>query len=267
MANAETDALPAGTKSRQVFLSLREQIANGRLSRGQKLPGEEQLAETFGVSRVTVRRALDVLADSGLVERRAGSGTRVRSAATQRQAIVLDFSTLLPQLVEIGERTEVRLLSFRYGAAPDFVLRALELQAGDTVQIAARVRSVDATPFSHLTTYVPSHIAESYSGDDLATTPLYKLLERGGVQIAEARQSVSAALAGPEIADALNIPVGSALLSLERVMRDSDGNGVEYLSGLYRPDLFRLDMNLARVGQGDTRHWEPTIGRLGGNAP
>ena len=267
MRAAEADALPAGAKSREVFLSLREQIANGRLATGQKLPGEEQLAEAYGVSRVTVRRALDVLADSGLVERRAGSGTTVAGKYARGSAIVMDFTTLLPQLVEIGRRTRISLLSYGFGAPPGFVAKALGLPDGEDVQIASRVRSADNTPFSHLTTYVPADIARSFSRDDLATTPLYQLLERGGVQIADARQTVSATLAGPEIADALNVPVGSALLSLERVVHDIEGRGVEYLSGLYRPDMFRLDMNLARVGQGATRHWEPTIGPAGSSTP
>ena len=74
-------------------------------------------------------------------------------------------------------------------------------------------------------------------------------------------QSVSATLAGPEVADALDVDVGTALLSLNRTVRDVHGNGVEYLVGLYRPDMFRLEMPLSRVGHGDGRHWEPTIGR------
>lgn len=260
MAGNETDALPAGAKSREVFLSLREQIANGRLTQGEKLPGEEQLAEKYGVSRVTVRRALDVLAGRGLVERRAGSGTKVAASAAEKQPVVMDFTTLLPQLVEIGRRTSISLLAFGFDSPPGFVADALDLAEDETTQIATRMRSADGVPFSYLTTYVPAGIAASFSRDDLATTPLYKLLERGGVQINDARQTVSATLAGPEVADALGVPVGSALLSLERVMYDIERRGVEYLSGLYRPDMFRLDMNLTRVGQGGERHWEPAIG-------
>ena len=63
------------------------------------------------------------------------------------------------------------------------------------------------------------------------------------------------------MAEALSIAEGSALLSLKRVVRDVDGNGVEYLSGLYRPDMFSLEMPLARVGDGVGRHWEPAIGQ------
>jgi GntR family transcriptional regulator len=256
--------LPEGAKARRVYLSLRDQITGGELSDGETLPGEQKLAETFGVSRVTVRRALDALASGGLIERRAGSGTRVRAHPACGQRAAIDFHTLMPQLVEMGQQTTARLLSFSYDSAPDFVASAMGLDAKSPVQIATRVRLTNDVPFSHLTTYVPAQIAQNYSENDLATTPLFKLLERSGAQIKEAHQSVSATLAGPDVAEALEVAVGSALLSLRRVVRDVDGNGVEYLAGLYRPDLFRLEMPLTRVGQGTARHWEPAIGQSEG---
>lgn len=246
-----------------MYLSLRDQISEGRLATGETLPGEQKLADTYGVSRVTVRRALDALAKGGLIERRAGSGTRVRAGQNTGQRASMDFNTLMPQLVEMGQTTTARLLSFSYDAAPDFVATAMGFEHPEQVQIATRVRLVGETPFSHLTTYVPAQIAQNYSENDLATTPLFKLLERSGVLIKEAHQSVSAALAGPDVARALDVAEGSALLSLKRVVRDIDGNGVEFLSGLYRPDMFRLEMPLTRVGSGSTRHWEPAIGQGG----
>ncbi|WP_298679960.1 GntR family transcriptional regulator [uncultured Lentibacter sp.] len=255
--------LPEGAKARRVYLALRDQISGGDLRDGETLPGEQKLAEAFSVSRVTVRRALDALAQGGLIERRIGSGTRVRARAASGQRAEMNFNTLMPQLVEMGQKTTARLLSFSYGSAPDFVASAMGLGGAAKVQIATRVRLAGDVPFSHLTTYVPAQIAQNYSENDLATTPLFKLLERSGVQIKEAHQSVSAMLAGPDVAEALEVEVGSALLSLRRVVRDVEGNGVEYLSGLYRPDMFRLDMPLTRVGEGGARHWEPAIGESG----
>nr|WP_281496111.1 GntR family transcriptional regulator [Marivita sp. S6314] len=256
--------MPDGVKARHVYLSLRDQITGGDLRDGESLPGEQKLAETFGVSRVTVRRALDALAQGGMIERRAGSGTKVRARVASGQRAAMDFNTLMPQLVEMGQQTTARLLSFSYDTAPDFVATAMGFDSKSKVQIATRVRLADDIPFSHLTTYVPAQIAQNYSENDLATKPLFTLLERSGVQIKEAHQSVSATLAGPDVAEALNVAVGSALLSLRRVVRDVDGNGVEYLSGLYRPDMFRLEMPLTRVGQGAARHWEPAIGQSEG---
>lgn len=261
MKAAGSATLPEGAKARRVYLSLRDQISDGTLSDGETLPGEQRLAETYGVSRVTVRRALDTLNQNGLIERRVGSGTTVRSKALMGKRAAMNFNTLMPQLVEMGQSTTARLLSFSYSQPPDYVARALDLAPAEKVQIAIRVRLTDAAPFSHLTTYVPTEIAQNYSENDLATTPLYQLLERSGVEIDSAHQSVSATLAGPEVAEALDVAVGSALLSLKRLVRDINGNGVEYLAGLYRPDMFSLEMPLARVGDGVGRHWEPAIGQ------
>ncbi|KIN63472.1 UbiC transcription regulator-associated domain protein [Sulfitobacter noctilucicola] len=263
MDNTGAALLPEGAKARRVYLSLRDQITGGALPAGASLPGEQKLAESFSVSRVTVRRALDALASTGLIDRKAGSGTTVREGAVSGAPVAMNFTTLMPQLVEMGHTTQARLLSFTYEHAPSFVGNALGLSRDDTVQTAIRVRSADDTPFSYLTTYVPERIARNYSEDDLANHPLFSLLERSGVAIDQAHQSVSASLAGPEVAQALEVAVGTALLSLKRVVLDVDGNGVEYLSGLYRPDMFRLEMPLTRVGQGAARHWEPAIGKDG----
>lgn len=250
-------ALPEGGKARRVYLLLRDEIARG--AHGDRLPSEQRLAEHFSVSRVTIRRALDALAGDGLIEKRTGAGSRILGAEDGAR-FKADFATLLPQLVEMGRRTTARLLSFSYAPAPDPVARALGLAPGARVQTAVRVRLAEGRPFSHLTTHVPEDIATGYDEADLAATPLFRLLERSGVRIAAAHQSVSATLAAPDVAEVLETSVGAPLLALQRVVRDAGGHGVEFLSALYRPDVFRLEMTLNRVGADDARHWAPVIG-------
>lgn len=260
--------LPEGGKARRVYLLLRDDMSNGTYGPGASLPGEQRLAELHAVSRVTIRRALDALAADGLIEKRAGSGSVVRAPEAGNATLAADFTTLIPQLVAMGQSTTARLLSFSYGSAPDAVAAAMALPQGGRVQTAVRVRLVEGRPFSHLTTYVPEAIATNYTEADLATTPLFRLLERSGVQVDAAHQSVTATLASPDVAEALGVSVGSALLSLRRVVRDVNGQGVEYLSALYRADIFRLEMSLNRVGLGAERHWEPVIGdQAGRGAP
>lgn len=259
MSDHAKSTLPVGGKALRVYLSLRDDIANGAHPEGVLLPGEQRLAESFGVSRVTVRRALDALAEGGFIEKRAGAGSEV-IAPKSAAPISADFANLIPQLVEMGRSTTARLLAFSYGAPPAEVARAMGLSPGARVQTAVRVRAMEGRAFSHLTTYVPEDIADNYGEADLASTPLFELLERSGVRVEAAHQSVTATLASPDVAEALGIEVGSAVLSLRRVVRDNAGRGVEYLSALYRPDMFRLEMTLNRVGLGGARHWEPVIG-------
>lgn len=255
-----SSTLPEGGRARRVYLLLRDEINAGRYRPGSFLPGEQRLAEIHGVSRVTVRSALGGLAADGLIEKRAGAGSVVRDPAGP-EAMSADMATLIPQIVTMGAVSDARLLSFGYGAAPDRVAAALRLGPGARVQIAERLRLAEGRAFSHLTTYVPEDIARHYSEADLATTPLFRLLERSGVTPDRATQTVTAALASPAVAEALGIAAGSALMSLTRVVRDVSGRGVEYLAALYRPDLFRLKMDLvARRGDSGHRHWEPVIG-------
>nr|WP_259993631.1 GntR family transcriptional regulator [Sulfitobacter sp. S190] len=256
--NKGRSSLPEGGKARRVYLHLHEDITRGSYAEGAVLPGEQKLSVQFDVSRVTIRRALDALEDEGLIRRSAGSGTTV-CAAPDAPSVAADFTTLMPQVVQMGYDTTVRLLSFGYGPPPAAVAREMQQTSDAVMQRAVRLRLVEEQAFSHLTTYVPEDIARNYSEAELATEPLFILLERSGVVVQTAHQSVSATLASPDVAAHLGLSVGAPLLSLDRVVRDAQGRGVEYLSALYRPDMFRLEMTLGRVGAGEARHWEPII--------
>ena len=94
---------------------------------------------------------------------------------------------------------------------------------------------------------MPERIGVTYSEADLAARPLLSLLERSGVQIEHATQEVTAVLASPEVAAALDVDVGSALLGITRTVFAADGSGVEHLSALYRPDRYALRMEMVRT--------------------
>jgi GntR family transcriptional regulator len=250
------DASVEPLKARRLYLLLRERIANGELAPGSRLPGEPSLAAEQGVSRVTVRKALDTLAAEGLIDRRPGSGTFVREVRAVRP-IVADLSNVLSHLVQMGRQTGVRLLSFSYGAPPELIAEALLLEPGERTQRSVRVRLIDGAPFSYLTTHVPERIGLTYSEADLAATPLLTLLERSGVVAERASQIIGATLAGPEVAEVLGLEMGSPLLSLTRIVSDASGRGVEHLHALYRPDRYSFHMDLVRTGAAGERQWRP----------
>jgi GntR family transcriptional regulator len=243
-------------KARRAYLLLRERIHAGELVPGARLPGEPAMAAECGVSRVTLRRALDQLAAEGLVERRPGVGTFVREAAPLPPAGI-DFADVFAHLKEMGRRTEVRLLSFGYVLPTGPVAAALGLSSGQRAQRAVRVRMMAGAPFSFLTTHVPEQIGQTYSEAEMANQPLLSLLERSGIRIARARQDIGATLAGPDLAEVLQVETGAPLLSLTRVVEDAAGRAVEYLQALYRPDRFTFQMQLARTGEDGARRWSP----------
>lgn len=248
---------PGGTKSHQLFLLLKDAITSGRMAPGTKLSGELKLAEEHRVSRVTVRRALEALMEEGLIMRKPGVGTLVCERPVGATVMTASVSNLLPNIVKMGESSRVRLLEFGYGYPQDGVRERLRLEEGERTQLSVRVRLAEDKPFSYLTTHVPERIALSYNEEDLGTTPLYSLLERSGVRLDHAAQTISATLATKDVAEALDVAVGSPLISLTRVVYDVDGRGVEHLHALYRPDRYRIEIDLCRAGDADDRYWQP----------
>ncbi|WP_108659730.1 GntR family transcriptional regulator [Acuticoccus kandeliae] len=255
-ARATTDPL----KTQTVYLILRDQILSGEWAPGDRLPGEPTLAAGQGVSRVTVRRALAQLAEEGLIERRAGAGTFVRVDRAKVGTLITDVANAFGHLLEMGRSTDVRLIAFSYVRAPEPVRVALGLGEGAVVQRSVRVRLIDGTPFSYLTAHVPEEIGRVYSETDLAHLPLLELMERTGLRTHHARQEMTAVLAGPEVAEALGVAVGSPLVSLSRVVFGPADEGMEHLHALYRPDLYSLRMDLVRTGREGARHWSASAG-------
>lgn len=238
----------------QVYLVLRNKILTGVYPFDSILPGEQETSGTFGVSRITAKRALNELADGDFVVRERGRGTRVvyRAPTPPVQANV---EGLLENLLAMGLETKVELLAFDYVDADAEVSRVLQCDRNCTVQRAVRMRHLEAEPFSHLTTYVPEDIGRSYSRADLASQPLLVLLERSGVVVGRAEQTITATLADAEVSAALGLELGAPLLSIHRVVYDLDERPVEFITALYRPDRYQYRMMLSRVGDKSTRSW------------
>lgn len=230
----------------QIFLILRNQIVEGRLLPGALVSGEEELARQYGVSRITARRALAELAAEGLVTRGRGRGTHV-ARRSEPAPIHAGVEGLIENLIAMGLKTQVAVIEFGYEPASPEVAAALRVPAGTEVQRTVRVRSLDIGPFSHLTTYVPQEVGRKFTDRDLAHEPLLSLLERSGVVIGSADQTMSATLADTRAGPLLDVSIGAPLLRMTRVVQDVDERPVEYLVGLYRPDRYQFRMSLDRV--------------------
>jgi GntR family transcriptional regulator len=240
----------------QIYTILRDEIVSGAYPNGAILPSEFELTRQYGVSRVTAKRALNELAAEGLVSRERGRGTVVRFEAPS-PPVRASVEGLLENLLQMGIKTEVRLLDFDYVAASEDVARALGCETGTIVQRAVRLRHMEGEPFSHLTTHVPETLGRSYSRDDLANRPLLALLERCGVIVSSAHQTLTAALADARIAPLLEVQVGAPLLRITRTVYDQDQRAVEHITGLYRPDRYQYQMTLNRIDGEDRKIWSP----------
>lgn len=249
------------TKYHRIYLLLKDCIERGHFEPGACLPGELMLSQQHQVSRITVRRALAALADEGLIERRVGVGTVVVQRHAEISQITADISNLLPNFVRMSNDSSIRLIEFAYRLPPPAVAARLKLAPRERVQYSVRVRSMQGGPFSYLVTHVPASIAQTYDESELSNTSLFVLLERGGVEVDHATQTISAVLATQEMALALDVSVGTPLIALQRAAFDASGRGIEHLDAFYRPDRYKIQVDLGREGDARSRYWAPVAKR------
>jgi len=246
-------------KYHQIYLVLREQLQEGRFDR-DGMPGEHQLAEQFGVGRITIRKSLEMLVADGLIVRRPGLGTwpvqQGRSGGNGKGARVsrekAHLNGLLGNIVTMGLRTRVHVIDSTVVNATEAIAEALAIETGAPVHKSIRVRSAQPGPISYITTHVPQGLAQ-ITRKELERKPLLVLLEEAGIELGAATQTISARLADAVVARHLEVAVGSALLAVTRLVRDVNERPVQLLQGLYRPDRYQYQMQLSRVGDIDAK--------------
>lgn len=235
----------------QIYDLLRARIMDSTLQLNDRLPAEQDLTQALGVSRITVKRAMNELAVAGLVRRQRGIGTVVIydvAAPTVKGS----FETMIDGLTRMGLETEVQLLDCTIGTASPAISEALDLKGGKSVQRIVRLRRLDGEPFSYLVTYIPYDIAEGYDDAQLATESLIKLLEQAGHAPVEAEQTITATQAEPAVAANLGVAPGSPLLRIHRIMKDASGRPVQDITAHYRADRFEYHMRLNRNNAAET---------------
>ncbi len=254
-----SDKLPL-PKYHQIYLVLREKLQEGAFDSG--VPGELALAKQFDAGRVTVRRALEQLAEEGLITREPGRGTWPTRSAAQGPKGFFDpnplahesrLTGLLESLVSTNRSTTLVLREWRTITASESVAAALAISVGDKVKKMVRVRSSSDGPVSHITTYLPYPLARNFARRDLASKATLLLLESAGIALGRAHQTVSARQADATVASELGVAVGSALLAVRRVVYDEDERPVQWLHGLYRPDRYEYQMEISQVGSIDAK--------------
>jgi GntR family transcriptional regulator len=230
----------------QIADLLRKRIARGVWRQGEKLPSLETLMEEFGVARVTVRQAVELLSREGLLLAQRGKGTFVTSTPTPRrwqrewqtvhasvEALAQAFQDTKPRIVTIDESIS---------SAP---LHEEDGLAAERYVYMRRVHSEKDEPYCvidiHLDEAIFRTAPNRYRNE--AVIPLLAELETNG--IAQAKQILTISNADMEIARLLNIHVGDAIAEVRRVFTNQAGQVIYLGEVTYRGDLFRLEMDLA----------------------
>ena len=198
---------------RQLFLVLHDEIDRGLIAPGDPLPTEQTLCDQFGVSRITVRRALADLAEQGYIERRQGVGSFVREhGPTEPADLSLAGRSYMDGLRQSQFETEVEVVELGTRRPPRTIAEALGT-SGELLHIV-RVRRQRRTgePLIVSDAWLPNELADTLTESALLRSPLYELLSDAGVVMDRVQHEITAEIAGPRNAHLLDTAIGAPLL-------------------------------------------------------
>jgi GntR family transcriptional regulator len=230
-----------------LYLQLKEslvaEITSGRYRANQRLPSERELAGRFKVSRMTVRQALTELARDGTIYTRVGKGTFVAEPKIDQQLRAL---TGFSQDVRArGSRPGSRVLEARVVPATPDVAAALRVPPDTEVILLSRVRLADDVPLAVETAFLPFARFPGLLRHDFSVESLYNVLEAEfGLQLTQAEQSIEAALAGAREIELLQLIPPAAVLKMQRLTLNGDGEPIEYVLSSYRGDRYKFRSTL-----------------------
>lgn len=224
----------------QLSQQLENAITSGFLKPGDRIDTEVEIAERHGLSRPTVRQAIQELVNKGLLVRRRGVGTQVVHAQLRRP---VELTSLYDDLSRANHRPATTVLALRPIPADARVASALNLTDGAEVLYLERLRFDGEQPLAIMHNWLPGDLVTT-TVEELESSGLYELLRRSGVQMRVANQRIGARAATGAEAKLLSVKSGAPLLTMERTAFDDTGRAVEYATHAYRADSYSFETTL-----------------------
>lgn len=232
----------------QIAQRIKQYIEERALKDGDLIPSERELCETFAVSRMTVRQAIDMLVDEEILERQRGRGTFVTSPKFSQSLTVLTSFTL--DTVTRGMVPTSKVVFCGVVPAAPQVAERLQIKPGDDVVQVARVRYADGEPHAYECSNLLCEMASPLLDIDLTNRSLYRTLnEVCGLHLVKARELIEAKLCPPEIGGFIKVPPQALTFFIRRITFNEAGRAVEYVESHYRTDKFRFEVELT-LGNG-----------------
>jgi len=236
----------------QIYVAIRQKIQSGDLPTGSKIPGELQLAEQLDVSRITVKRALNELAQSGLVTRQRGRGTIV-TANTD-----LNFNDsgrdYVKNVEKLRNTTQAIIISREIVTAPSSVSANLELPNKTEVEKIAHCLQLEKKILSYVETFLPLGLTDGLTNTELKEASLLTLLNRKNITAKRAEQTILPVSASEVVAQALDATEGLPLLKIHCVMYDYDNRPIQDIYAWYHPDRYKYKMTLENLDGANLTH-------------
>jgi GntR family transcriptional regulator len=248
---AGVTSTPAGPKYLAVREHLRRRVS--ALPEHTLLPPEPVLCAEYGVSRITLRRAVDGLVADGHLVREQGRGTYVTRPGIRheyRESFVHRIAGFSSVMSETGAQVGTSVLTQQVVVAPPSVAAELRLSPADDVVELVRLRSVDGAPNHVAHTYLPESLFPKSAEQDFSQGSLYEYLRREyAADLAHARIVVDVDTAAPDEAELLQVVAGSPLLVVRTTVRDSADHPLLHSFSRLRPDVSQVEFEVSVGGR------------------
>jgi GntR family transcriptional regulator len=222
---------------------LLEEIRSGKLKPDDRLPSEDQIASTYGVSVITVRRTLTDLASAGYIRRERGRGTFINRLSVEQGP--RELTSFSDEMTRRGLRSSSKVLALKVVPADSATAVYLDLPEGTEIFRLRRLRLADGEPMGIQTAHIPRKLAPGLVKQDFGKASLYQILrQRFGLVPARAREVHSAAFITGEDAAALKLPNGSLGIAAKRLTFLADGRPFEFVTSIMRGDRYEIVLDL-----------------------
>jgi len=222
----------------QIHNSIKRDIEAGKWAVGDRIPSERELSVMFGVSRMTLRQAIQTLVDEGILERRVGAGTYVANQKVQeKMSGVTSFTDIM---LAQGKKPSSKTVSYHVASPSLSEKEKLQLTEDAQVLRMERIRYADDVPISFEVATVPEELVREFSKPEI-TSSLYRTLEhKAGLTLGGAQQTVTAQVASERIAELLDIKRGDPILRLRQISFLKSGEPFEYVRTQYVGSRFEF---------------------------
>ena len=230
--------MPLYYQLKEIFL---EKIENEELKEGDMIPSENELQQIYDVSRATVRNAIQLLVNEGFVQKKKGKSTFVKRRKIEEQLPVLKSFTE----EMIGRDASKKVISARYVKASPAIRHRLNLSSNESVFSLKRLMLVNGKPLGILHSYIPAKYKLDLDED--YTKSLYRILEKKGIRLKEADQTIEASMSNQEQTRQMRQKNPFPILVIRRLAYSINGEVVEYVKGVYHGNRYRYNCRLTRL--------------------
>ncbi|MEH7012092.1 GntR family transcriptional regulator [Neobacillus niacini] len=223
---------------------IKQQIENGILMEETVIPSEREYAQTFQISRMTVRQAINNLVSEGYLKRQKGRGTFVNKKKVEQE--LQGMTSFTEDMLSRGMSPSSTLLSFQIIPADKKTAFDLKIEEKDSVYKIKRIRLADGAPMALETAYIPVEIVPGLTEEN-SNLSLYQYIEENlSLSITEATQEIEASIASSNDAEALEINIGDPILLIERISYLQNGIPFELVKSTFRADRYRFIHSMKR---------------------